>query len=885
MQIFGGLEKKKKKKKKKKKSKKLTQNKKMTEKSLSNLIAKKEDAYKIEMKELNEEADRFENDFIKRLEAGEEPVGELQQHQQKKPSEEKLETESEKSSMFGEDNDVDDDESDKQLNKIKKNNSPDNKLLPEEITIGSVRASVKRDITKTRRYRVFPCYIFFLIFFCLAIGIGNMSNDDRYYMANAIRNLVNHDTFLENHTVDDFYSWTGASMRRLWSKRDLASSLVPLDSNLLVGFVHFRQWRVSPEYCNKSPQVSLLSTEAKKLLPRLCHSEYSPDNVDVDPYGPQLRWEPVKMQTFAVSSVPLAAQLKTYDDLETAFPVSIYANETLESALQQVQLLQTQNWIDSSTRVVAMDLLFYNPNVATFTLFHLITEIDSTGDLIPSSKSTYFRYLRADESTLSGFLLFLDVVVFTFAVWFLIDIWMTVNNQRKLNGEGKRCFGMFHAIGFWEVYYFGLIIMLILRSAFRFWLWASGAEISESWISNNSHKYGGDEDKLMFQFACDYTVKYQQVLLLDAWVAIFAWLRLFEFLQYNERLNLVTETVAISFGQLGAMVIIFLIILFGFSIAGRIFYGHAIFEFRTLLDTAGYLLRLVFSADLGDYLDLEKVQPVITPLFIFSFFILTWLILLNMVLAIIAGSFGLLQERANKSAKSWFSMFEDVKKAFVRILPVRVQRSWAKRQGLPEPEDRIKVRMDLLRELKKLERETEDKNPASPKKNKKKPAKDAAGETDPDGYIEKELFIQDITRDIMSKSTAEHIYEKAAANISGPQERTFKLSERFAHHLSKRLVQIENQIMGQQSNIDRIPAIEKSSIRQHIINLQPKVDRLNVLQDDIRRELCEIHANLPIHFNEIRGEFSHQMANLEVIHSQRVAPQLQSLINRGNRQM
>eukprot|EP01060_Flectonema_neradi_P006067 TRINITY_DN14053_c0_g1_i1.p1 TRINITY_DN14053_c0_g1~~TRINITY_DN14053_c0_g1_i1.p1 ORF type:complete len:864 (+),score=126.59 TRINITY_DN14053_c0_g1_i1:26-2617(+) len=860
----------------------------MAQNSMSQLVSQKEGEYKVEMKQLNEEADRFEDEFIKRVEAGEEDVGKLQTMQPRKRNHRDnvdTDADSDDSSLFA------DEEEQLKEQLAKENDTHDNKLLPEEITIGSVRASVKRDITKTRRYRVFPLYIFFLIFFCLAIGIGNMSNDDRYYMANAIRHLVNHDVFLDNHTVDDFYSWLGDSIRRLWSKRDVESTLVPLDSNLLVGFVHFRQWRVTPEYCNRSPQISLLSTEAKKLLPRLCHSEYSPDNVDSDPYGPELRWKPVKLKINEVNSVPLAAQLKTYNDLDNAFPVSIYANETLEAALQEVQLLQTQNWMDSSTRAVAMDLLFYNPNVATFTLFHLITEIDSTGDLIPSSKSTYFRYLRADEDQLSGFLLFLDIVVFLFTVWFLIDLWLTVNNQRKLNGEGKRFFGLFHAIGFWEVYYFGLIIMLVLRSAFRFWLWSSGAEISTNWVSENSYKYGGDEDKMMFQFACDYTVKYQQVLILDAWVAIFAWLRLFEFLQYNERLNLVTETVAISFGQLGAMVIIFLIILFGFSIAGRIFYGHAIFEFRTLLDTAGYLLRLVFSADLGDYLDLEKVQPVITPLYIFSFFILTWLILLNMVLAIIAGSFGLLQERANKSAKSWFSILEDFKKALVRILPVKLQRSWAKRNGLPEPEDRLQVRMNLLKELKKIETtndgNNDDSDPSSPDEKKRKASKkpdetQKNNETKTaDGYIQKQVFIQDVTRDIMSKATAAHIYEKAAANISGPQEKSFKLSERFAHHLSKRLVQIENQIMGQQSNIDRIPAIEKSSIRQHIVNLQPKVDRLNLLQDDIRRELSEIHANLPIHFNEIRGDFSHQMANLEVIHSQRVAPQLQSLIDRS----
>eukprot|EP00755_Sulcionema_specki_P035644 Sspe_Gene.105291::Locus_82337_Transcript_5_6_Confidence_0.250_Length_502::g.105291::m.105291 len=91
-------------------------------------------------------------------------------------------------------------------------------LIPDELTLNALGRSVRRDVTKTRRYRTFPCYLFFLLCFSLLIGLEQLSGDDRYYMTNSVRTLVNGDGFEQIHTPQDWYSWIKPSLRRMWQQ-------------------------------------------------------------------------------------------------------------------------------------------------------------------------------------------------------------------------------------------------------------------------------------------------------------------------------------------------------------------------------------------------------------------------------------------------------------------------------------------------------------------------------------------------------------------------------------------------------------------------------------------------------------------------------------------
>eukprot|EP00754_Rhynchopus_humris_P038359 Rhum_TRINITY_DN2098_c0_g1::Rhum_TRINITY_DN2098_c0_g1_i1::g.5792::m.5792/K04986/PKD2; polycystin 2 len=733
-------------------------------------------------------------------------------------------------------------------------------LIPDEVTTHALSHSIKRDIIKTRRYRVFPFYLGFLLVFSLSVGLEHLDTDDRFYMTSAIRDLVDQSTFNDVSTSDAWYDWASLMVTRVWGQQDVAKAVTPLDRNVPLGFMLIRQWRVKPSYCNRSPQINVLSTESLARLPSLCYGGYSAGSLDVSAYGPGMAWKTVRNLNYSVKATDIEGRLNTYAALSDAFPVYMYLNASLGSVNSQLQVMKKSRFIDSSSRAVVVDLLFYNPNIERFQLYHLITELDSTGDLVVSTKSTIFRFLKYSESSFYGFLFFLDIIIFICAILFVVDLWLTVKNHYALYDK------LYDSVNFWELYMTAMVVLLLIRCVLRFWMWTRGEEIGGS-FNLDASEYGGDDDKKMFQAACEYIEKHKIALSMDAWVAMLAWLRVFEFLQFNERLNLVTETVVRSVGQLASMLIIFCIILIGFSMAGRIFYGHALYEFRTFLAAAGYLVRLVFSADLGDYLEMEAIRPIMTPLYVPFFFILTWLVLLNMVLAIIAGSFAALQERATK-AKTWglADLWGDMLKASQRITPFTLRKLWHKhtnepgKPGSEEPEDRVRMRLELLPRLQRLERDE----------------KAATGEAEV--FVTKTRFKEE-TEGLMRPMTADRIFVKAATDIAGADERTFKLGERFAFHLNKRLLEIEGRIKGQQPHIERIPEIEKASVRQHIMNLQPKVDRLTELQDDIRRELFNIHHNLPVHFQEVHADFAKQMETLESITMQRVAPQLQNLVN------
>ena len=77
----------------------------------------------------------------------------------------------------------------------------------------------------------------------------------------------------------------------------------------------------------------------------------------------------------------------------------------------------------------------------------------------------------------------------------------------------------------------------------------------------------------------------------------------------------------------------FLIVLVAYAQMGYVLFGSEIFDFRTFTDAVFTLVRTI----LGDfnYLELEKADQILGPIFFITYIFLVFLVLLNMFLAII----------------------------------------------------------------------------------------------------------------------------------------------------------------------------------------------------------------------------------------------------------
>jgi len=121
------------------------------------------------------------------------------------------------------------------------------------------------------------------------------------------------------------------------------------------------------------------------------------------------------------------------------------------------------------------------------------------------------------------------------------------------------------------------------------------------------------------------------------------WVRVIEYLRDNARMNAVTETVRLAATDLFSLLLVTGIILFTFALVGSTLYGRHVFEFRTLGASMDFLTRTLFTADVGGeedaYNEMKALEPIWTPFFILLYFGLSWLILLNVVLGILATGF------------------------------------------------------------------------------------------------------------------------------------------------------------------------------------------------------------------------------------------------------
>jgi len=115
------------------------------------------------------------------------------------------------------------------------------------------------------------------------------------------------------------------------------------------------------------------------------------------------------------------------------------------------------------------------------------------------------------------------------------------------------------------------------------------------------------------------------------------WFKLIMFLYRYPSFGLMTDTIAAAAPELGTFSLVFFIILFGFAQAYALYFGKNAYGYRTLGDSIHTLSR----AMLGDF-DFDETYQLnrfMGPLFFYVFILVGFLIVLNIVIAIISDAY------------------------------------------------------------------------------------------------------------------------------------------------------------------------------------------------------------------------------------------------------
>eukprot|EP01060_Flectonema_neradi_P033671 TRINITY_DN5717_c0_g2_i4.p1 TRINITY_DN5717_c0_g2~~TRINITY_DN5717_c0_g2_i4.p1 ORF type:complete len:1077 (+),score=173.46 TRINITY_DN5717_c0_g2_i4:2428-5658(+) len=418
-------------------------------------------------------------------------------------------------------------------------------------------------------------------------------------------------------------------------------------SNYALGHMLLRQWRVGLEECWDTPP-SIPPEEARKL-PDDCAPPWTSDSSTDDTYN---GWVADGNLEYPYGGVTVRTETNYYDIEGDRFTSPFPFNTTLSTALSNIDVLESQNWIDKQTRAVTLELVFYNPALEGYFVYLTAwVEFIEAGTVLQGHTLYPFYLLHLGTIRLRAVFVFDVLVLICILVLLVSFVRSLVHKHRVL--KAAKMGDSAGLVGMWEVFQVIHCASLIATIYFRWWLWDTGFKMDDSnFITDNVSSTGGDATKLMWNWLVDYGQHYDWSVVYLAITTILNMLRLFKYVQYNKRLNALSETVKGAFGDLVGMTLIFFIVLTGFALGGTILYGNAMNEFRIFTSSLSYLLRLLFTADIEHWDKMKSLRKQWTWVYLLSFFLVSWLVLLNMVLAIIAGSFAVVQESITKKS-SW----------------------------------------------------------------------------------------------------------------------------------------------------------------------------------------------------------------------------------------
>jgi len=148
---------------------------------------------------------------------------------------------------------------------------------------------------------------------------------------------------------------------------------------------------------------------------------------------------------------------------------------------------------------------------------------------------------------------------------------------------------------------------------------------------------GGSYNRFMENIVDDFEelfVVVANVRIVAFFVVIFGLLQFFRYLSFDRRFGIVTDTITSSFVDLIPVLIIFAVVCMSYAVIGTGIYGQDLVSFQHLGSSLSSLFLMILGQFDG-YYDMVEVSESITVMYFWSFVIIAYFILFNMVLAVI----------------------------------------------------------------------------------------------------------------------------------------------------------------------------------------------------------------------------------------------------------
>jgi hypothetical protein len=375
----------------------------------------------------------------------------------------------------------------------------------------------------------------------------------------------------------------------------------------------------------ESPQP--FTADPSTVLPRYCYKNFDSDQMLIrnrcERANPALPEE--QLWRFYHSN-------QDGDGLHTTGQMTIYpsggyvATVPFNATCDQVQGLldvfksdsECNIFNDLETRFVMLEWFQYAANTDTFMMNKYFFEVVAGGYWITNSQVRMFPVWTEKRLGMSIF----DIFFFVFVLYFVYRLFYDWVAFYRLH---KKVLAF--VFDLWNLMEVINITTLVTVCVLRWTWWTRCRNSNVSFPFDN--EYPKDLDSLVLIFSAQIYANSVNV--------VITILKILKYFQLNNRLNILTRTLAVAQQGIIGVLALFLFIVTGYAVCGVQLYGAHMYDFKNV-NTAFSSLSFMLLGQF-DYAAMRALQPDLTGLFFFTFVILCNFLLLNFIIAILSDGF------------------------------------------------------------------------------------------------------------------------------------------------------------------------------------------------------------------------------------------------------
>eukprot|EP00906_Rhabdomonas_costata_P035684 RCo050132 len=496
------------------------------------------------------------------------------------------------------------------------------------IEAGFVLRRLKEKINTMSLLQELMLYIPFLIMFIFFFLLGR-ANESTFYMAESSRNLVVGNEFphipvLRHYedivNSDDWYQWvTNEVLENVWATDDTSDSTTQptrygQGQNLFLGAIRLRALRVTDHSCTVNDHVVTGNFSSA------CFGKYSRGNEDKAEYGSnatdglRFRWT----DPSSLSGITTMGLISSYHP--GGYMVSINVSDSMATAHSTMVKLKEAGFVDDiRTRFVVLQFFVYLPQLDSYVWGNLYTEVSAGGAWLPHTEFRVFQYWTSQSrgQTIFNFFFF-GVVAFFLARW----LWRLFAAYRN---PDDRVYSFLTS--FWNVFELANLLCFVVNFGFHWAWWRKCQALSKEF------PYFGRYPAVLEEVAWLYLGQSYA----GAFNTVLTFVQAMKYAALNPRLGLILRVLRRCQSSIVGLLAIFVWLVFAYTVAGCGLYAAGLRAYFDLSTAYSTLVRMLLGD--FDYNEMWLENRWLTPLFFWSFVILSLFLVLNFIIGILADGF------------------------------------------------------------------------------------------------------------------------------------------------------------------------------------------------------------------------------------------------------